>query len=190
MPIHLRYPPLNHRHKYIFRLMYCICTNRALIADGKEVIHLYQEAKNCLHRIETSANTIEGFFLVPEQLSWIIEPHAKELYKKDNIKHSSNAEPSKQGEGKIYKFRLVYITCRNGVAINPDVQMTNAYQQREEAERHIKNRVTHWLWEDKTKPVPQNKVESFYLVHEKLWWILAPFAKQFLIKDRVLLSGK
>ena len=157
-----------------------------MITNDKEVILLCQEAKNCLHRIKTTANTIEGFFLLPEKLSWIIEPYAKELYRKDRIKPPQNEAPSQQDLGKIYKFRLVYMICTDGAAIKPDVQMTNAYQQSEDAEPLIKNRTHHWLWEDKTKPVPQDKVEGFYLVPEKLWWILAPFAKQFLIKDRII----
>lgn len=186
MPVNLYCPPPNHRHKYTFRLMYCICTNNAVVTDDKEMIHLYQEARNCVHRIKTSANTIQGFFLLPERLSWIIEPYTRALCKQDTIKPPDSG----QDIGKTYKFRLVYVICTDGAAIKPDVQMTTAYQDREQAEPLIKNRSTHWLWEDKTKPVPKREVQGFYLVPEKLWWILAPFAKQFLIKDRMLLSGR
>jgi hypothetical protein len=84
-----------------------------------------------------------------------------------------------------YIFRLMYFVCTDGKVISDDTQMTYAYQEKKHCEHRISNRTTRWLWEDKTKPVPQDKIEGFFLVPEKLWWILAPFAKQFLIKDKV-----
>jgi hypothetical protein len=57
--------------------------------------------------------------------------------------------------------------------------MTNAYQFREIAESTLENRKTHYIWDDKTKPVPVHKVEGFYLVHENLYdEILKPFARE------------
>jgi hypothetical protein len=147
-------------------------------------IHAYQEFKHSVHRVITPDHTIEPFFLVPEKLAWIIEPYARELYKKDGITYPHNA-PFEQDPGKIYKFRLVYFICTDGAVIRSDVQMTNAYQRSKDAEPLIKHRTNHWIWEDKTKPLPRQTVEGFWLVPEKLWWILAPFAKEFLIKDRI-----
>lgn len=77
---------------------------------------------------------------------------------------------------KNYRFRKMYFICTDNLVIKPDTRMTNAYQFREDAEALIENRITHFMWEDKTKPVPQRKVEAFYLVHESLFnEILASF---------------
>lgn len=89
-----------------------------------------------------------------------------------------------------YQFRLLYFICKDGEIISANVQRTNAYQERKQCEPLIENRTIHKHSEDKTKPLPKESIEGFWLVPEKLWWILAPFAKEFLIKDRTLLPGK
>lgn len=90
-------------HKYTFRLMYGTCTNNTLAANRADIIYIYQEAKHCKYRIKTPANTIEGFFLVPEKLSWIIEPYVRQLHKKDIIKPADNV-PAAQNPEKMFRY--------------------------------------------------------------------------------------
>ena len=47
--------------------------------------------------------------------------------------------------------------------------MINAYRIKENARSVVSYRNTHMIWDDKTKPVPVEKVEGFYLVHESLF---------------------
>lgn len=72
---------------------------------------------------------------------------------------------------KKYRFRKMYFICTDKKVIEPNTHMTNAYQNIETAQRVCKERSggTHKMWDDKTKPVPVNTVEGFYLVHESLF---------------------
>lgn len=64
----------------------------------------------------------------------------------------------------------MFFICADSKVIRPDVLMTNAYQYRDQANGLIKNTDrAHFMWEDKTMPVPVRKVEGFYLVHESLY---------------------
>lgn len=72
----------------------------------------------------------------------------------------------------------MFFQCTDKKVIEPNVSMTNAYQHKEAAESNLASRTSHWEWEDKTKPVPVNTVEGFYLVHESLYdEIIKPFDK-------------
>ena len=71
-----------------------------------------------------------------------------------------------------YKFRKMYFICQDKKVIDPNIEFTNAYQHREYADNvcsDANKRKTHFLWEDKTKPIPVRSVEGFYLVPEKLY---------------------
>jgi len=70
---------------------------------------------------------------------------------------------------KKFKFRKMYFHCRDGKVIDEDVQMTNAYRERNVAESTLGYNDTHQMWEDKTKPAPKRTVEGFYLIHESLF---------------------
>lgn len=69
---------------------------------------------------------------------------------------------------KKFKFRKMYFHCRDGKVIEDNVQMTNAYRERKDAEATL-GYDDHKIWMDKTKPVPKRSVEGFYLVHESLF---------------------
>ncbi|SDG68030.1 hypothetical protein SAMN05421827_109138 [Pedobacter terrae] len=68
-----------------------------------------------------------------------------------------------------YKFRKMFFICRDKKVIAPNVGMTQAYQLRETAEQVCKDRTTHMIWEDQSKPIPKESVEGFYLVPEALY---------------------
>lgn len=72
-------------------------------------------------------------------------------------------------ESKKYPFRKLYFKCEDNEILKPNVMMTNAYQRRSDAEATIIKRDTHYLWEDKTKPVPVTAVHGFYIVHDSLF---------------------
>lgn len=63
----------------------------------------------------------------------------------------------------------MYFHCLDGKVIDEDVQMTNAYRERKDAEATLGFDDTNKMWHDKTKPVPKKTVEGFYLVHESLF---------------------
>lgn len=70
---------------------------------------------------------------------------------------------------KKFKFRKMYFHCTDGKVIADNVQMTNAYRERKDAEATLVYKESHQMWDDKTKPVPKKTVEGFYLVHESLF---------------------
>lgn len=88
-----------------------------------------------------------------------------------------------EGHQHRYSFRLMYFVCNNKQVIADDAKYTNAYQEKRHCEHLIPK-------QDKKVAPDQNptvrSIEGFFLVHEKLWWILAPYAQFFLIKDRLV----
>lgn len=77
-----------------------------------------------------------------------------------------------------YRFRKMFIRCTDNKVISDNVAMVYIYRRREDAETVVKQRNAHMMWEDKTKPIPIEKVEGFYLVHESLFEeILKKFSK-------------
>lgn len=71
-----------------------------------------------------------------------------------------------------HKFRKMYFICEDKKVIETDVHMTQAYQYKKHADQVCKERsqrAEHYLWEDKTKPLPKHTVEGFYLVPEALY---------------------
>jgi len=80
---------------------------------------------------------------------------------------------------KKYRFRKMFFRCIDNKVIEDNITMTNAYRQREDAQSVVESRRTHKMWEDKTKPVPVEKVEGFYLVHESLFEeVLKKYSKE------------
>lgn len=77
----------------------------------------------------------------------------------------------------------MYFVCNNNQVIDDDAKYTNAYQEKRHCE-HLLSKQHNTAPASKATPV--RSVEGFFLVHEKLWWILAPYAQFFLIKDRLV----
>lgn len=73
----------------------------------------------------------------------------------------------------------MFFRCIDNKVIPDNVAMVHIYKRKEDAETVVKQRNTHMIWEDKTKPVPVEKVEGFFLVHESLYdEILKKFDKE------------
>lgn len=70
---------------------------------------------------------------------------------------------------KKHRFRKMYFVCTDNRVISDNVLMTNVYQRKNDTEKIAKQRDTHWMWEDETKPIAREHVEGFYLVHESLY---------------------
>jgi len=176
-----------HLHRYLIRLMYFLCTKGSVISGESQQPNAFQEKKHCSRNAQSPEQTSEGFFLLPESLQWIISPYAKLLYVKDRaIPHDSLYNPKTGNQEHKYSFRLLYFICTDKELIGHNTQSVASFQQRSEAEKMIKNRSYYYAYEDQNKPIPQRKAEGFFLVPEKLYWILAPYARLFYIKDRMV----
>ncbi len=73
---------------------------------------------------------------------------------------------------KKYKFRKMFFICKDRKVISSNVLSTTTYQHKDYADTILRERgqrFNHKMWEDKTKPLPVETVEGFYLVPEKLF---------------------
>jgi hypothetical protein len=178
--------------------MYFPCVEGKSIYGDIKMTIAYSEKKAGIHleslsthlRWEDHAQPVprrklEGFFLIPERLSWILAPYARELYIKDRDRLPFQPGAPKHLHSNKYCFRLLYFVCTDRKILDDQASGgTYVYPEKQYCQHLQENRHTHWLWEDKTKPVPTKTIEGFFLVPENLYWILVPFAKAFFIKDR------
>lgn len=65
----------------------------------------------------------------------------------------------------------MYFVCEDGRVNENSTTMTQAYNEKEVAERVCENRrqQNHQMWDDKTKSFPTHTVEGFHLFHESLF---------------------
>lgn len=67
------------------------------------------------------------------------------------------------------RFRKLYFICTDNIVIGPQFEFTPAFPRKAYADNLCVQQENHFIWEDKSKPVPVKTVEGFYLVHESLY---------------------
>jgi hypothetical protein len=73
---------------------------------------------------------------------------------------------------KKYRFRKMYFICNDNKVIDPEYQVTNAFQYEDYGKRILEQqgkRDFHYMHEDKSIPLPVKTLQGFYLVPEQLF---------------------
>jgi len=181
---------IDHLNQYLIRLLYFHCTNNLAITAHTTELQGYQEKSKCLHLVKAANQSIQGFFMLPAALSWIIAPYAKQLYIKDQPSPPRVPGDPKNPHCNTYIFQMVYAVCKGNRIVDRYVWSNMFYLEKMICEMHVDNsRKIPYYWEEK-EGVPIQKVQSFYMVPERFYWMLAPFVKHFYIADRLPMIAK